>query len=323
MLNDFKNFFITIFAIYAKYFTWGVIIFTFFTVIFSIAYIDLDSMYYAKFNESLTLAWGDSPKKILDLSDLKLAIFLVGFSLFLFLTVSSYFDKIKDAAVLFVSSFLIKTWLLIYTSGTLILNLGFIKVFKGMTEIEKQEFVDSLKNNMIQYFEELPLEIQKIANPEIFKATTLNYLNSLKNVIPTETGATPDILSTFGYYLWDNKFSIIFGILNLMVLAALNQKINTTNTNLANYTRANDTTLSTISENLHDAKDQFISVDNKIAVCNNSIGLLNQNVDGLASVVLKFNNGSFDLNFTNELFILNWFILILKKLLVNKKKANF
>ena len=72
-------------------------------------YFDIDSMYYADCNESLSQMWGDSPEKILGLSDLKLSIFLVGFSLFLFLTVSSYFDKIKDAVVLFVSSFLIKT----------------------------------------------------------------------------------------------------------------------------------------------------------------------------------------------------------------------
>ena len=78
---------------------------------------------------------------------------------------------------------------------------GMVKAKPSAAEGLRELFVDSLKDNMIQYFEELPLEIQKIANPEIFKETTINYLNSLKNVIPSETVATPDILSTFGYYL--------------------------------------------------------------------------------------------------------------------------
>lgn len=70
-----------------------------------------------------------------------------------------------------------------------------------MTEAEKQSFIDSLRNNLIQHFEELPLEIQKITGPDIFKETTLNYLNSLKNVIPVEPVVTADILSTFSSYL--------------------------------------------------------------------------------------------------------------------------
>lgn len=319
MFNDLKNFLMAILAFYSKYFTWSVIVFSFLTVIFSIAYIDLDSMYYAKFNESLTLAWGDSPKKILDLSDLKLAIFLVGFSLFLFLTVSSYFDKIKDAVVLFVSSFLIKTWLLIYTSGTLILNLGFIKIFRGMTEAEKQAFVDSLKDNMIQYFEELPLEIQKIANPEIFKETTINYLNSLKNVIPSETVATPDILSTFGYYLWDNKFSIFFGILNILVLAALNSKIENTATKLDKYTASNDQNMTTVNSTLKNTEESLTNHHAQIVLLADNDNKLNASIAQLTKLINFNEQPSLEFNNMSELYILNWFILILKKLLVNKK----
>lgn len=81
--------------------------------IYDIIYIDLDSMYYMEYSESVACLWSDSPEKLLGLSNLKLSILLVilllGFCLFLCLVLSTFFEKIKDAAVLFVSSFLIKT----------------------------------------------------------------------------------------------------------------------------------------------------------------------------------------------------------------------
>lgn len=69
-----------------------------------------------------------------------------------------------------------------------------------MTDAEKQVFIDSLKDSSVQYFDQLPLEIQKIANPAIFEATTLTYLNNLAQVIPNATLNT-DVFSTFGNYL--------------------------------------------------------------------------------------------------------------------------
>ena len=319
MFNDLKNFLMAILAFYSKYFTWSVIVFSFLTVIFSMLYFDIDSMYYADCNESLSQMWGDSPEKILGLSDLKLSIFLVGFSLFLFLTVSSYFDKIKDAVVLFVSSFLIKTWITIYTSGTLVLNIGFIKIFRGMTETEKQEFVNSFKDNIIQHFEELPLEIQKIANPDIFKSTTLNYLNSLKNVIPSEAVATPDILSTFGNYLWDNKFSIFFGILNILVLAALNSKIENTATKLDKYTASNDQNMTTVNSTLNNTEESLTNHHAQIVLLADNDNKLNASIAQLTKLINFNEQPSLEFNNMSELSILNWFFLILKKILVNKK----
>lgn len=311
----------SIFTFYSKYITWCIIISSFLTAILAVIYIDLDSMYYAEYSE-LAYTGVNSTADFLGLSKLKASMLLFVVVCCVFLTVSSFFDFIKKAAVLFISSFFIRTWLVIFTAGPLILNLGFIKIFKGMTEAEKQAFVDSLKDNMIQYFEELPLEIQKIANPDIFKETTINYLNSLKNVIPAETVATPDIFSTVGYYLWDNKFSIIFGILNILVLAALNSKINTVNGNLNAYIKSDAELHANMNTTSNEIKDACLHNTIAIAASNKAITGTQESIDIIKDSILSLKFNDFNiLNYNSSLdfTFINIIILLIKKILNQKK----
>jgi hypothetical protein len=188
------SFFQHIFLFYQKYITWVIIVLSFLMATYAVFYIDLDLIYYAECSDSMKHGLRESPDMGLGFSDLKILICLVCFMIVIFIGFFTFFPRVKNAFVLFLSSFLIKTVIAIYGGSSLILNLGFIKILRGLTEAEKCDFLATLQTKITLTFEDLPLEIQRICNPEVFKSSTLSYINSLQEAIPTD--AASDVLST-------------------------------------------------------------------------------------------------------------------------------
>lgn len=184
-----------------------------------------------------------------------------------------------------------------------------------MTEAEKQAFVDSLKDNIIQYFDELPLSIQNITSHELFKTSTINYLNSLKEAIPNESVST-DIFSTVGNYLWDNKVTIILGIFGILVLVALNDKINLVNNRLSNEIINREASFNHISTAVEDSRHLGLNNTAAIESTNMVIEQLDKKTNILYTTLIKLHGNTFDI----DLSFLNIFILILKKIINKKSK---
>ena len=263
---------------YTKYFTWTLLVSSFIAAAFIMTHVDLDSIFYVEVSESLIQVLGDSPKKFLDLSNLKVVILLVGLLFIFCLFLGTLVAKINNIVNICVSSILIKTWLAVYTSSKLIINLGFIKILRGITETEKQAFVDSLNSDVIQYWRELPLEIQKIVSPDIFKATTINYLNSLQKISPSETVVTSNFFEIFGNYLWENKFTIFLGIVSIIVVVALNGKINSINEKVNNVDENVNEKVNDVNEKVNNVNE---NVNERVNDVNEKVNSVNERVNNV------------------------------------------
>ena len=107
--------------------------------------------------------------------------------------------------------------------------------------------------------------------------------------------------------------------MNILVLAALNSKIENTATKLDKYTASNDQNMTTVNSTLNNTEESLTNHHAQIVLLADNDNKLNASIAQLTKLINFNEQPSLEFNNMSELSILNWFFLILKKILVNKK----